>query len=67
MARIRAVPESKAGLLGRFAYRFSHRRFGKVTEPLKITAHHPRLFFGYGMMELALDVRCLYRQGEILA
>ena len=55
MARIEAVPERKAGLLGRFAYRFSRRRFGEVTEPLTVTAHHPRLLFGYGMMELTLD------------
>ncbi|MGF1470544.1 MAG: carboxymuconolactone decarboxylase family protein [Rubrobacteraceae bacterium] len=55
MARIEAVPERNAGLLGRFAYRFSRRRFGKVAEPLTVTAHHPRVLFGYGMMELALD------------
>ena len=55
MARIQAVPGRKAGLLGRFAYRFSRRRFGEVTDPLKVMAHHPRLLFGYGMMELALD------------
>lgn len=55
MARVRAVPEREAGLLGRFAYRFSRRRFGEVIEPLTVTAHHPRLLFGYGMMELVLD------------
>ena len=55
MARVRAVPEREAGLLGRFAYRFSRRRFGDVAEPLTVTAHHPRVLFGYGMMELALD------------
>ena len=55
MARIEAVPERNAGLLGRFAYRFSRCRFGEVMDPLKVMAHHPRLLFGYGMMELALD------------
>lgn len=55
MTRIEGVPEREAGLLGRFAYRFSRRRFGKVAEPLKVTAHHPRLFSGYGAFELALD------------
>lgn len=55
MARIKTVPEREAGLLGRFVYGFSRRRFGKVAEPLTVTAHHPRLLFGYGMMELALD------------
>lgn len=55
MARIKAVPEREAGLLGRLAYRFSRRRFGKVVEPLTVTAHHPRLLLGYGLFELALD------------
>ncbi len=55
MARIEAVPERNAGLLGRFAYRFSRRRFGGVMDPLKVMAHHPRLFFGYLMMELTFD------------
>ncbi len=55
MARVEAVPEREAGLLGRFAYRFSRRRFGQVAEPLTVTAHHPRLLFGYGLFELALD------------
>lgn len=54
-ARIKAVPEREAGLLGRLAYRFSRRRFGKVVEPLTVTAHHPRLLLGYGLFELALD------------
>ncbi len=55
MTRIRGVPEREAGLLGRFAYRFSRRRFGKVAESLKVTAHHPRLLAGYGAFELALE------------
>lgn len=55
MTRIKGVPEREAGLLGRFAYRFSRRRFGKVAEPLRVTAHHPRLLSGYGAFELALD------------
>lgn len=43
MTRIRGVPEREASLLGRLAYRFSLRCFGKVAEPLKVTAHHTRL------------------------
>ncbi len=54
MARIEALPEREAGLFGRFAYRVSRRRFGKVAEPLAVTAHHPRLLLGYGLFELAL-------------
>lgn len=55
MARIGAVPEREAGPFGRFAYRFSRRRYGKVAEPLTVTAHHRKLLLGYGMFELALD------------
>ena len=55
MARIRGLSEREAGPVGRFAYRFSRRRLGKVAEPLMVTAHHPQLLLGYGAMELALD------------
>jgi 4-carboxymuconolactone decarboxylase len=55
MTRIGGVPEREAGLLGRFAYRFSRRRFGKVLEPLTLTAHHPRLLAGYGAFERQLE------------
>ena len=55
MARIRGLSEREAGFVGRFAYRFSRRRLGRVAEPLRVTAHHPRLLLGYGAMELALD------------
>jgi 4-carboxymuconolactone decarboxylase len=55
MTRIGGVPEREAGLLGRFAHRLSLRRFGKVAEPLTVTAHHPGLLAGYGAFELALD------------
>ena len=55
MARIAAVPESKANLFTRFAYWFSKRRMGKVAEPLAVTAHHPWIFRGYGTYEFALE------------
>lgn len=55
MARIEGVPEDEAGLLERLMYRFSRRRFGKVLEPLAVTAHHRKLLLGYAGMELALD------------
>ena len=55
MTRIVGVPEKDAGLLGRFAYRFSRRRFGKVPEPVRVTAHHCNVLLGTGAMELALD------------
>lgn len=55
MTRIQTVPEREAGPVGRFAYRFSRRRYGAVSESLKVTAHHRRLLLGYGLFELALD------------
>jgi alkylhydroperoxidase family enzyme len=55
VTRIPGVPEKNAGLLGRFAYRFSRRRFGKVPEPLRATAHHRNVLVGTGAMEFALD------------
>jgi AhpD family alkylhydroperoxidase len=68
MKRIEGVPEREAGLLGRFAYRFSRRRLGKVAEPSTVTAHHPRLLAGYGAFELALDrSRLVYERLKSLA
>ncbi len=51
--RIEGVPNNKASLLNRFAYWFSRRQYGKVAEPLKVTAHHRWVSFGSGMFELA--------------
>src|SRR3712207_6492265 len=55
MTRIHGVPEMGTDLPGRLAYRFSRRRFGKVPEPVRVTAHHRNLLLGTGAMELALD------------
>jgi alkylhydroperoxidase family enzyme len=55
VTRIVGVPEKDSGLLGRFAYRFSRRRFGKVPEPVRVTAHHRKVLLGMSAMELALD------------
>lgn len=54
MARIGGVPKNKAGWMTRFAYWYSRRHFGKVTEPLTVIAHHRWLARGYGLFELAL-------------
>jgi len=39
------------------AYRSSRKRFGRVTEPLGVTAHSPTLLAGYEALELAAE-RC---------
>ncbi len=55
MARIEGVPEKRAGLVVRFAYWFSRRRFRRIPEPLTVTAHHPWIFQAYTAYEFLLD------------
>ncbi|SDH34332.1 carboxymuconolactone decarboxylase family protein [Pseudonocardia oroxyli] len=55
MARIPAVPESEAGVLGRFVYRLARKRFGLVPEPVAIARHHRGLFWSGLVAELALE------------
>ncbi len=45
MARIPAVPEEQAGVLGGLAYRLARRWYGQVPEPFAVLRHHPRLFW----------------------
>lgn len=52
MARIRGVEPSEAGLFTRLVYWLTKRRLGRVIQPLKITAHQPRLLRAIGEMEL---------------
>lgn len=54
MARIEGVPESRAGVFLRFAYRFARRMVGKVPEPLAVAAHHGWIFRGYSAFEFML-------------
>jgi hypothetical protein len=39
----------------RLGYLFAKRKVGAVPEPLKITAHHPRLFRAVAHMELGQE------------
>lgn len=55
MARIEGLSERSAGLLARFAYWFSRRRFGRVPEPATVMAHHPWVLVGSGAFELTLE------------
>ncbi len=55
MARIEGVPQRHAGLLTRFAYRYSRRKVGKVMEPLAITAHNQQIMLAMGGYEYFLD------------
>ena len=57
MARMEGLEPNQAGWYTRFIYWLVRRSVGKITgrsqlvEPVKITAHHPRLLRAYGQME----------------
>src|SRR5829696_2397156 len=54
-ARIRLLAASEAGLLARLAFRESRRRFGRVMNPARVLAHHPKILVGVGALELASE------------
>jgi AhpD family alkylhydroperoxidase len=54
-ARIAGVPEKTRNPVVRGAYRESRRRFGEVTDPLRVYAHHPKLMLGYAAHEIAAE------------
>jgi hypothetical protein len=51
MARIPGVEKQQAGWFIRFAYRAIEKKIRRVVLPLKIAAHHPRLFRAVLSME----------------
>lgn len=53
MARIKGLPAEKAGLWTRAAYSYTKRKYGRVMESLKITAHSTPLLRGVAKMEQA--------------
>jgi alkylhydroperoxidase family enzyme len=54
-ARIAGVPEDSRNPLVRGAYRESRRRYGKVMDPVRIYAHHPKVMAGYAALEMASE------------
>ena len=56
MARIPAVPEAQAGVLGRLVYRYARRRYGAVPEPIAVSRHSPRLFWASVVAESANEM-----------
>jgi hypothetical protein len=58
MARMNGLEPQQAGWYTRLVYWLVRRSVGKITgssrlvEPVKITAHHPRLLQAYGQMEM---------------
>jgi hypothetical protein len=55
MARIAGAPLHQGGLLGRLfrriVYSLTKKKLGRVVMPVQVTAHHPKLLWGYGQME----------------
>jgi hypothetical protein len=53
--RINGLESRQAGWLTRLFYWFTRRKVGRVVEPIKLTAHQPRLLWAVGKMELAQE------------
>ena len=55
MARINGAPSNQGGPLRRLfvglVYALTRRRVGRVIMPVQVTAHHPKIFWGYLQME----------------
>jgi hypothetical protein len=55
MARIPGASRSRGGPIRRvfvgFVYSLTRRRLGRVILPIQVTAHHPKILWGYGQME----------------
>ena len=58
MARLEVADPSQLGLLGgllaRSVYALTRRKLGRVVMPVRVTAHHPQILWGYGQMEQSL-------------
>jgi 4-carboxymuconolactone decarboxylase len=61
MARIQGVEPAQASWYTRLVYWFVKRKVGQITgkkslvEPVRITAHHPRLLKALGQMEMGQE------------
>jgi hypothetical protein len=55
MARISGASSNQGGLIRRLfvgvVYSLTRRRLGKVIMPIQVAAHHPRILWGYCLME----------------
>ena len=58
MARISGASLNQGGLFGRLfrriVYSLTKKRLGRVVMPVQVTAHHPKILWGYGQMEQSL-------------
>jgi len=55
MARIPGASPNQGGLIRRLfvgiVYSLTRRRLDRVIMPIQVTAHHPKILWGYGQME----------------
>jgi len=55
MARVPGALRNRGGLIRRMfvgmVYWLTQRRLGHVIMPIQVTAHHPKILWGYGQME----------------
>ena len=56
MAHVTLVQQPK-GLLQRYAWRYSHKIFGKVVEPVQAAAHHNGVLMSSGALEMVVEKR----------
>jgi len=59
MARISGAPLNQGPLFRRLflrtVYSLTKKRLGHVVMPVQVTAHHPKILWGYGQMEQSLS------------
>jgi hypothetical protein len=55
MARIEGIGDKQANVFTRTVYGAVRRKIGRVPEPMRITAHQPRLLAALGGMEMAQE------------
>jgi hypothetical protein len=55
MARIEGISDKQASVFTRTVYGAIRRKMGRVPEPVRITAHQPRLLAAMSGMEMAQE------------
>src|SRR4051812_38296958 len=54
VSRVPALSSAEAGPLAKAAFAYSRREFGRVAEPLAVSAHHTKIMAGHSAFELAV-------------
>ncbi len=55
MARIRGIGDAEGNVFTRFVYSMVRRKIGSIPEPMRITAHQPKLLAALAGMEVAQE------------